>query len=151
MNKSLLGFIFLALAIGGYFFLSKKEAPQPLLATPTPQSIQAAVDIKASFEIHTKGTKRIFTDSRYHNLSADVFIDETKPNTVNIKKEGITWADFFATLPMELTKDCLVTGTKQTFCTGDAGVLKFYLNGEEDKDALEREIKAGDSFLVKFE
>ena len=150
MNKYLAAFVILALAIGGgYFFLSKKGTPPAPVATP--QVAPAVVNIKASFEIFTKGTKRIFTDSRYHNLSPDVFIESASPDTVNVKKEGITWADFFETLPMELSKDCLVTGTKQTFCTGEGGVLKFYINGQEDKDALDKEIKAGNSFLVKFE
>jgi hypothetical protein len=39
--------------------------------------------------------------------------------TVHVRKAGVIWSDFFKTLPMELTKDCLITGTKQTFCIGE--------------------------------
>lgn len=140
-----------------YFIFFRNGVPQisnvmvkPQEATPAPTSI-SAVNISASFDIYTKGTRRIFTDSRYHNLSSDVFIEPKSPNTVQVRKVGITWSDFFATLPMKLTKECLVTGTKQTFCNGETGKLTFYLNEREDKDALDREIVSGDKFVAKYE
>jgi hypothetical protein len=51
---------------------------------------------------------------------------------------------------MSLTKECLVTGTKQTFCTGEEGNLKFYINDIEDKNALDKVINGGDILLVKY-
>ena len=105
---------------------------------------------QASFAIFTNGTFRVFTNSMYHNLSDDVFIQSINPSIIQIKKEGITWDDFFKTLPFKLDPDCLTTGTGQTFCTGQAGKLKFYLNGLEDKDALDKIINQGDKLLVSF-
>jgi len=82
----------------------------------------------------------------YHNLSQDVYITSDNPSIIHVKKAGITWADFFATLPMKLSKDCLVTGTKQTFCTGQEGSLRFYINDIENPEALD-EIINEDNFL----
>ena len=107
-------------------------------------------DKRASFAIFTNGTFRIFTDSRYHNQSSDVFLTEAEPNIVYVKKEGITWGDFFKTLPMTLSKECLTTGTGQRFCTGETGLLGFYLNGERDPNALDKEISDEDKLLVSF-
>lgn len=116
-------------------------------STPTPQQ---AVEKSASFVIFTNGTLRIFTAPMYHNLSTDVYIQVENPNIIQVKKEGITWDDFFKTLPIKLDQECLTTGTKQTFCTGENGTLKFYLNGEKTDDALTKEIKQGDKLLVSF-
>lgn len=112
------------------------------------QNVEQKIPISftSSFEIYTNGTRRIFSDSRYHNKSPEVFIESTNPSTVIVKKEGITWDDFFKTLPMSLDKVCLVTGTKQTFCNNEKGKLKFYLNNIETPDALDKEIKK-DTFL----
>ena len=148
-----LGFLVLltAVVVGGYFLFSKKEVGSASnLATQIPQATSEEVNIEANFDIYTNGTKRVFTSSMYHNLSSDVFIESGRPNTVQVRKEGVTWNNFFETLPMELTKDCLVTGTKQTFCTGNDGVLKFYINDIEDKDALDKQIRKGDNLLVKY-
>lgn len=86
----------------------------------------------------------------YHNLSSVVFIKADSPNIINIKEEAVTWDDFFKTLPFKLTADCLTTGTKETFCTGDSGSLKFYLNGNRVDNLLERIIQNKDRALITF-
>ena len=146
----------LAIVLVIYFarFKSSRSSENNLVSTPnleveiseTPEK----VDIKASFAIFTNGTVRTFTAVMYHNLSPDVYITAENPNIVVVEKEGITWQEFFDTLPFKLTKNCLITGTKQTFCTDDSGILKFYLNGTRDGDLLDREINNTDETLITF-
>ena len=109
-----------------------------------------SVDYKATLAIFTNGTFRVFTNAMYHNLSPDVFIQADNPNQVNVKKRGLTWGQFFATLPFKLSKDCLTTGTGETFCSKGANSLKFYLNGQKSDDLLQKEIKENDKVLVNF-
>jgi hypothetical protein len=123
-------------------------APSP---SPSTQAVPEFLPFTARFEIYTKGTKRIFTDTKYHNQSPDVFIENPDPSIINVTKEKITWDDFFKTLPFSLTKDCLVTGTKQTFCTNDEGRLQFFINGVEDPNALDKEIVKDDFLKVIYE
>jgi len=105
---------------------------------------------QAFFAIFTNGTFRVFTASMYHNLSEDVFIQADNPNTVHVKKSGITWDTFFKTLPFSLTDECLTTGTKETFCTNQNSTLKFYLNGVRNDDILNKEINDGDEMLITY-
>ena len=118
--------------------------------SPTTSQISDETDYTATFEIYTNGTKRIFTNSMYHNLSPDVYIESPNPHIINVKKTGITWSDFFNTLPMKLTKDCLVTGTKQTFCSSVNQKLRFILNNIETPNALDLEIINGDYLLISY-
>lgn len=143
--------LLIVILVGGIFFLTRQKISEKLPQTEL-VSIpkEELVDYKASFAIFTNGTFRIFTAPMYHNLSPDVFIESINPNIVNVKKEGIIWNDFFKTLPMKLTKDCLTTGTGQNFCTGGSGKLKFYLNGKKIDDLLDLEIKNGDRALISF-
>lgn len=147
------------LSLGGYIALQLKvSSPMQSITQSSEQHEQVAVkdeqevvvDYQASFAIFTNGTRRIFTDQKYHNQSKGAFLQGENPNIVHVKKDTITWDDFFKTLPMQLTKECLVTGTQQTFCTGTNGTLKFYRNGKEDKDALNKVIKNGDQLLVSY-
>lgn len=115
-------------------------------------TVQKEVDYKASFAIFTNGSLRDFTSSKYHNLSKDVFVTSENPSIVNVKKKGITWNDFFKTLPspMKLSKDCLITGTGEEFCTNKAQSLKFYLNGIKDDNLLSKTIRNGDKALITY-
>ena len=106
--------------------------------------------LAAAFAIFTNGTFRVFTASMYHNQSSNVYIESSNPNLIQVKKGGVTWGDFFNTLPFKLSDTCLTTGTGETFCTNDTRSLKFYINREFTEDALSREIKNGDKLLVSY-
>lgn len=143
--------VIVVLAAVGYFLLKGSSGVRNSTQVPTEKTTEhQEVQIKASFAIFTNGTFRTFTADRYHNLSEEVFLTPNSPNTVTVTKTGITWKEFFNTLPMEVTKDCLTTGLNQTFCTNDEKTLKFYLNGERYSSALEKEIEDGDKLLVSY-
>lgn len=160
--------VILVTSAAGFYFLNQstktpatpeiENQPEDKMVIKDSQTINSIqtigsdnkVDKQASFAIFTNGTFRVFTASMYHNLSQDVFIEGSNPNIVKIKKEGITWNDFFQTLPFKIAKDCLTTGTGQTFCTGQNGTLKFYLNGRLEQEALDKKIEQGDKLLISF-
>lgn len=148
MIKLIIGILLIILAVGGFLFIPKKSvsAPEKISETVQPQNTKQT----AIFTIITDQITRSFTAEKYHNKSEDVFINADNPSVVYVKKEGIKWSDFFATLPMTLTKKCLITGDGETLCNGKQGTLKFYLNGKEDKDLLDKKIKQNDKALIQF-
>lgn len=153
MKKSTILLISTAFLIVVYLLLTQSSKPAvetKSLENPTITTSSSKVNYSAGFAIFTNKTFRIFTAAMYHNLSNDVYIQADNPNIVYVKKNDITWNDFFNTLPLKLTKDCLVTGTKQTFCTNANGKLRFYINGKEDTNALDRYIKNKDQLLVTY-
>lgn len=106
------------------------------------------------FAIEVVYSKR-FPDSNERegkDLSVEHFsLPDSVGRTDHIYKiEGITWEDFFKTLPFKLGKDCLITGTKQTFCTNNTHTLKFYINAKLDPEALERQLNDGDQLLISY-
>lgn len=158
MNKKVLLIILLVvLLIGGYLLFpqkvdnKKKGAPiEKPPETKIDEQESLEVDYKASFAVFTHGTFRIFTASMYHNLSDEVYIESSSPNIVNVKKSDITWGEFFDTLPVVLTEKCLTTGTGQTFCDGQNGELRFFINGKFTPNALSTIINNSDQLLVTF-
>lgn len=121
-----------------------------MLDENTEASMAQTTDIQSSFAIFTNSTFRVFTAPMYLNLSQDVYIEASNPNIIQVKKSGITWNDFFSTLPFSLTSECLTTGTNETFCTGRKGILQFYLSRVKNSDVLNQEIKQSDKLLVTF-
>ncbi len=153
MNKTIIYgiviFVFIAI-LSGISYNGTVATRTPGISPNGASTVAQMVDYRAGFAIFTHGTFRIFTAAMYHDRSKEVFITAENPNIVHVKKRGATWNDFFKTLPMVLTNDCLVTGTKETFCTGERETLSFYLNGEEADDFLNTEIHDGDRALVSF-
>ncbi len=146
-----IGLFVLLGAIGiGWYVQSKPpqtSRPEPL---PTVDEQPAVVDSRAAFAIFTNGIFRVFTAAMYHRRSGDVYIEETNPNIIKIKKAGVTWDDFFKTLPFTLTHECLTTGTKETFCTNANKTLRFYLNGVLKTTVLDGVIHHSDKLLVSY-
>ena len=137
--------------ISATIYLNKPQTPQITSQTPTPTPFsEEKVNIKATFTIMTGNITRNFLAEKYHNLSPDVYITADEPTIIHVKKTEITWDDFFKTLPMKLTKECLITGDGETFCDRKDGTLKFYLNDIESSDFLNKEIKDGDKALIRF-
>lgn len=159
VNKNIvIGIILTIILVVGYFLFStstgkidsipqeREVSQKDNQSSPSPQSVNK----QASFAIFTNGTFREFSAAMYHNLSQDVYIEANKPNIIKIRKEGITWNDFFSTLPFKLTHACLTTGTKETFCTNEDKTLKFYLNGERKEQILDQLINNGDKLLITY-
>jgi hypothetical protein len=139
--------------LGLVSWLSLKTPATPSLPPSSSQqsvAIPLTTPIQAGFLIYTNGVKRSFAASMYHNRAESVFLAADSPQIVHITIEGVTWTDFFQTLPMSLTRECLITGTKESFCTGPQGTLRFYINGEENADALEEVIAQNDRLLISY-
>lgn len=154
MNKTLIGVILVFVVfLIAFFIISDKGVTtnsSQITSTIKPDEKNISLPIKASFLIYTNGTKRDFSDPRYHNKSDKVYIEPSAPTIVVVKKENIKWADLFATLPMQLTDNCITTGTGQNFCDKMGGNLKFYINNKQITDFLSLEIKDGDKALISF-
>lgn len=148
-TKVLLFLLVIAGAVGFLIFQGKSSTPT-LVSSPQEAEEALPVSFEASFEIYTYGTKRIFSDSKYHNKSGDVYLEASDPSIIHVRSAKITWGDFFETLPMKLTKDCITTGTGQSFCESGGGKLGFFINDEHVQDALGAEIKPSDRLLVTY-
>ena len=152
----LLSFSVSILVIGLYFLIVQPQfmrkptirTTNQVLTSPTPTAFKP---FTAKFEIYTNELKRDFSDSRYHNKSAEIYIESSNPEVIHVKKDKLTWSDFFNTLPMKVTNQCLTTGTGQVFCSNEKGKLRFFLNEIETPIALKMIVSPNDFLIFSFE
>lgn len=148
--------IAIASVLAGYLYLTRSKVTAPdntsQTATQQPTPAPAFAPYTASFQIIINGETRVFTDPRYHNKSAEVYISPEGSRIVQITvaKPNITWGILFATLPMSVTPDCIVTGTSQTFCSNATRKLRFYINDVESPDALITVIEPNSQLKVVY-
>lgn len=106
----------------------------------------------ASFLIFTNGTKRDFSEDKYHFRSDAAYLTDANGAIITVEKPRVTWEEFFQSLPapFQITETCLFTGTGQMFCTNNNQSLKFYLNGKQVTQLLSQPIAPGDQLLISF-
>ncbi len=152
MAKKIVIILVILVIIASLFLLQKPKEKSEIEMPKTEKLNQEFKPFNASFEIITNGTKRIFTDSKYHNRNPFVYIEKGNPNVIIVKKEDTKWSEFFDSLPspMKLTKECLTTGTGQKFCTNKDRKLYFFLNGSEKPNVLDLFIKNEDYLLIEY-
>lgn len=141
--------VVMLMAVGGALYFNIGRSTTSPAPTITPSPTQTPVNKRAEFTIITGDITRSFKSDKYHNRSEEVFILPDNPSVVHVKKDGVTWGDFFNTLPMKLTKECLTTGDGENLCNTN-GSLRFYLNDNETPDLLDRVIQDNDKLLIKF-
>lgn len=121
-----------------------------ILETTTPTADVSFSPFTARFLIFTNGTRRNFDNAMYHGLSETVYLTASDSTLIYVEQPGITWGDFFATLPFEINGECLVTGTGQEFCQEGRNQLRFYINGEISNNIFDRPINPNDRLLVTY-
>ncbi len=104
----------------------------------------------AKFLLYTNGTQRILSGKKYALQWPNAYITATEPTHVHVTEKGVTWAQFFQSLDVQINGTCLVLSEQQQFCGDHVNSLKFYLNGKKDPAALTKEIHDSDLFLVTY-
>lgn len=128
----------------------QNNSPSSQLTNIKSTPLVSIPNFTATFSIIT-GFPRDFSNSMYLNRSPEAFIERAgNPNLIRIKKVGITWDEFFKTLPFTLTQTCLVTGDGETLCNDGKRTLKFYLNLKDTPDALTLPIVPNDNLEVIY-
>lgn len=105
---------------------------------------------KASFSVYTNGTKRGFNEPEFLERDERAYMTESEPDVIRIKKTGITWGQFFETLPIQIYKDCLLFNTGYIYCNTSSKTVKFYINGLKEDNALDLGIRNGDRLLITY-
>lgn len=155
MRLTIILITFAVITILAIFIVTRSpESVNPTLHSPSPTSTAAPsstpVKFSAEFKIITNGLVRNFSSSKYHNQSDDVYINASNPSKIVVESSGVTWSDFFNSLPMKLSKECLTTGDGETLCASESSSLKFYNNDAEVENLLDKEINPGDSILIEY-
>ena len=151
MNKKLAVALLLIFSLCSALLFFRQK--QPTMDLPTRSTTESPTPLQyASFLIFTNGTKRDFSDPKYHFKSDAAFISDSNPALIQVAKPGISWGEFFSTLPapFKITEDCLFTVTGQQFCAQGTATLKFYRNGEKVTKLLGQSIINGDRLLVSY-
>ena len=108
------------------------------------------VHIHADFKVYVNDKAIDFSVPMYQLKAKSVHVEHGIGDVVHIHKEGITVGAFFETLGIEFNKACIIIPAEGSYCNEDDKELSFYVNGIENDEFENYEIKDLDKILISY-
>ncbi len=107
-------------------------------------------------EVQNKAILKVMINGKEKELPINTtqkssFVSFGEKGTVATHAKNVHLSYVFEMLGMLFTKDCLVTETKESFCTGDGKELKLFVNGIQNYFFDGHVVEKGEEILVKYE
>lgn len=109
---------------------------------------------------HQHATIRVFLDGRqvdfsqlqYQLRSQHVHFEGGDGDTIHKHATGVTLGFTFETLGIKFDENCFILETGKSYCNGEKGTLKFYINGNQTtaSDFANHEIFDNEKYLISF-
>lgn len=108
------------------------------------------VHIHAYFKVYINSNKIDFSVPMYQLKDKSVHVEDGIGELVHVHKEGITIGDFLNTLDIGFDKKCIVISGEDSYCSEDDKKIRFYVNGIENDEFEDYEIRNLDKILVSY-
>ena len=86
----------------------------------------------------------------YQLRDKSVHVEDGIGEKVHIHKDGVTIGYFFETLGIEFNKTCIIIPIEGSYCKISDKKLSFYVNGIENDEFENYEIRNLDKILVSY-
>jgi len=160
-RKKLLAFLFgILIAVLFGYVLTKEGSPLHGQHThegthPVGTSTGDDVHVHADFQMYVRDERIRFTAAKYQsdNLNirhADIHFHDGNDDVIHRHADGITLVEFFKSLEIMITNDCLTLDTGVAYCTNDAEKLIFYVNGVVTPSIVDYVIAEEDRVLLYY-
>lgn len=108
-----------------------------ILKAPIVQTSEDKYHIHADFKVYVNGKAMDFTQSKYQSteekeLNEYIHLHDGNGDIIHVHKKGIRLGEFFDSLGIKFSSECLVLDTGESYCGSEDQLLKFYVNGKEN-------------------
>ncbi len=143
LNTPLLSFVIGSLLGGSALFAYShfdSHVAQDFLAKygilESSHSHDSEVHVHSDFLFYALEERIRFTDDRYQStakqvLLKDMHFHDNNDEVIHRHANGLTLGDFFTSLGVTVTNDCLTLDTGRAYCTDETNSFLVYVNGEK--------------------
>lgn len=108
-----------------------------LRTAPISQAPEEKYHIHANIAVVLNGEKLDFRQEKYQSTEAkeldpDIHFHDGNGDLIHIHKQGATLGEFFTSLGMSLSADCLILDSGEKFCNDGSNTVKMFVNGKPD-------------------
>lgn len=142
--------LILAFVIGSILFAPPKKEHAPIGT-----SHGDVVHVHGDFRMYIGDDRIRFTDDKYQSSTEEthhvsLHFHDGNDEVIHRHADGVTLADFFDSLGMTLTNDCLTLDTEKKYCTDNINTLQLLVNGTNVSDVTSYIFAEEDRILVYY-
>lgn len=126
----------MAIGIGIAYSYFDAHAIKDFLTGAEPHTHESTeVHVHSDFLFYANSERIRFEDDRYQSalnqiLHADMHFHDNNDKVIHRHADGLTLGEFFDSLGVTLTKDCITLDTGTAYCNDEENVFQVFVNGE---------------------
>jgi hypothetical protein len=122
---------------------------------PVGTSTDTEVHVHGDFKLYIGDERIRFTDPKYqstpeHTHHVSLHFHDGNDEVIHRHADNVTLSDFFSSLDMSLTNECLTLSNGEDYCTNETETLMLLINGERTLNVTEYIINEEDRILVYY-
>ncbi len=122
---------------------------------PVGTSFDTKVHVHGDFRMYLNDERIRFTDAKYQSSAeqthhATLHFHDGNDEVIHRHADGVTLTDFFNSLGMTLTNDCVTMDTSIEYCTNDTDTLLLIVNGERVTNVTDYIFSEEDRILLYY-
>ena len=122
---------------------------------PVGTSHDKVIHVHGDFRMYIGDTRIRFTDPKYqsttgHAHHASLHFHDGNDEVIHRHADNVTFAEFFDSLGMKVTNDCLTLDTGTSYCTNATGTLMLLVNNQPVTDIEEYIFAEEDRILLYY-
>ncbi|MES2966298.1 MAG: hypothetical protein V4668_00760 [Patescibacteria group bacterium] len=133
----------------GYIFIPAKTTH------PIGTSFDTEVHVHGDFRMYINDDRIRFTEDKYqssveHTNHVSLHFHDGNDEVIHRHADGVTLTDFFTSLGMTLTNECVAMDSGTEYCTNDSETLLLIVNGERVTNVEEYIFSEEDRILLYY-
>ncbi|MBI2558517.1 hypothetical protein HYW20_04295 [Candidatus Woesearchaeota archaeon] len=108
-----------------------------------------SIHIHADVKAYIDGKSMDFSQKKYQLASSFIHFEDGIGDVVHVHATGMTLGHLFRSLGMDFNNNC-IAAEGQSYCNDADKTLKFYVNGQPDKEFDNKAIRDLDKYLVSY-
>lgn len=122
---------------------------------PIGSSVDGKVHVHGDFRMYIGDERIRFTDKKYqssveHTHHASLHFHDGNDEVIHRHADNVTLVEFFKSIGMTLTNECLTMDTGTTYCSNATGTLMLIVNNERTLDIEHYIFAEEDRILLYF-
>ena len=129
--------------------------PHKTSTHPIGTSQDGKIHVHADFRLYLGDERVRFTEEKYQSdieriRHTSLHFHDGNDEVIHRHADNVTLSDFFASIGMKLTNDCLIMDTGIEHCTNDTDTVLLIVNGVQVIDNAKYVIQEADRILLYF-
>ena len=117
----------------GYFFITTEPTH------PVGTSSDTKVHVHGDFQMYLNDERIRFTDDKYQSSAeqthhASLHFHDGNDEVIHRHANGVTLKQFFESIKIDVTNDCITMDTAEKFCNDDTRQVQLFVNGTLTED-----------------